>query len=987
MLVEGDRARFGSRPGEPTSERPAGGEADRADGLPREACGRLEELLREPPASAGEPLPERVGCLAILRGYLTAPQLEEALEEQRRQARPGNRAPPLGRILVERRLLDEEALALLLREQAARRPLPPRLGRYSIREFLGEGATAAVYRGVDGELGRPVAVKVLKAGPSTSRGAPRRFFREAQAIARLSHPNVVAVYDFGEEGGRFYLVMELVPGKPLRRLMESPPADRALLLRLLAKAADGLQHAHEHGIVHRDVKPENVLVSEAGEPKLADFGLAHLLDSTTALTRTGAALGTPHYMAPEQVEGRSRQVTPRTDVYALGAILYEVLTGLPPHSGETVTQVFSGILSRDPAPPCRRDPSVPPGLARIALQALEKDPARRTATAREFADDLRRHLAGEPVMARPPGPARRITRRLRKHPWAAGLAVAGLLAAALAVGGGLSAAERGRRLEGEAAAALAALREQARLSLSAALRLRRAGANSGMRDFLPDLESAYREALRRAPGLAEAEYLMGRMHRALLEDDKALAYQERALAKDPDYAPALYERVVLLSKSYSPKLRRATQRAHALPRPPESPLPPPPPLDADRLSPSLAEARRRLLDDCDRLERLIRPGRPGPAGIDEACVRAARGIFAYHRGAPAEARELLREAVRRQPLLEEAWETLALTCGSDPGEGREAACRELIALYGEALSHDRGYAPFHLGLGYARNRLGFCKAQRGEDPTPDFDASEAHLAQAVLLGGALDLKTRAVMRTARGAFRMRRGEDPSADFDGARADLDRCLDLHPRDAEAWWRRGILHTHRGTRARDGGRDPTADFGAAEEDLRRAVRLDPAYVEFRNALGMLFLQRGLFQVRRKEDPAVAYAEAEREFGEALRHVPWYTSAWKNRGSLRALKAAAAEARGADPVPDLAEAEKDFGGALATHPGHVNATAERARVRAEKAACYERRGDAEAAAAEYAAAARDYEDLVARQPHLEPEYRAPLEHARKKAAERTR
>jgi serine/threonine-protein kinase len=309
----------------------------------------------------------------------------------------------------------------------------PALSRFLIGEPLGEGASAVVYRARDRDLGRDVALKVFR-GVASGEIARERFRREARAAAGLAHPNVVAVFDAGEDAGRPYLVLELVDGRPLADLLAGARPELRDLLALLEKAARGVAAAHARGIVHRDLKPANILVGRDGTPKVGDFGLAHLLDTRSDLTRTGTTLGTPRYMAPEQVEGRPDQISPRTDVYGLGAILYEALAARPPHGGETLAEVYRGILEEDPLPPSKVAPGVPRGAELIALKALEKDPSRRYADAGEFADDLRRFLDGEPVLARPAGPAARLWRRIVRHRRTVGLAA---LAAAAAVAAGL----------------------------------------------------------------------------------------------------------------------------------------------------------------------------------------------------------------------------------------------------------------------------------------------------------------------------------------------------------------------------------------------------------------------------------------------------------------------------------------------------------------------------------------------------------------------
>src|SRR6185295_14775330 len=315
----------------------------------------LEEALRENQSDLGEGL--------VKRGWLTGSQVEEL-----------------------RRTLDSPDVAT-------------GFARYELLDVLGEGAMSVVHRGRDRQLGRIVAVKVLREilfGHPTVR---ERFARESQALARLDHPAVVKVYDAGGEGGQAWLVMELVPGEPLSKVLLSKRLDRPRLLALLEKVARGVHHAHEKGVIHRDLKPDNILV-HGEEPKVADFGLAHLVESSPALTRSGAVLGTPMYMAPEQVEG-GREITARTDVYALGALLYEILTGRPPHPGETIPEVYAKIARDEPVPPRRLAASVPWELEAVALKALEKNPARRYPSAEAFAEELRRYLAGEPVLARP----------------------------------------------------------------------------------------------------------------------------------------------------------------------------------------------------------------------------------------------------------------------------------------------------------------------------------------------------------------------------------------------------------------------------------------------------------------------------------------------------------------------------------------------------------------------------------------------------------
>jgi formylglycine-generating enzyme required for sulfatase activity/tRNA A-37 threonylcarbamoyl transferase component Bud32 len=304
--------------------------------------------------------------------------------------------------------------------------------RFERLEKLGSGGMAVVYRAIDRKLGREVAIKELLSEYRVQPEGLVRFRREAEAVARLSHPNVVTFFDAveGEEGT--FLVMELVKGEPLNRVLESRRFELRGLVGILEKVARGVHHAHEQGVVHRDLKPSNVLVTAEGEPKVADFGVAQLAGELTTLTRSGALVGTPLYMAPEQARGQVKEIGPRTDVYALGVMLYEILTGRVPHAGDSVAEIVNRITSEDPEAPRRVRPGVPVDLETIALHAIQKEPGRRYPSARDFADDLAHFLAGEPISARPPGTFARLVRRVKRHKTAAAAAATLLLAVLVA---------------------------------------------------------------------------------------------------------------------------------------------------------------------------------------------------------------------------------------------------------------------------------------------------------------------------------------------------------------------------------------------------------------------------------------------------------------------------------------------------------------------------------------------------------------------------
>lgn len=297
-------------------------------------------------------------------------------------------------------------------------PIPPlpSVPGYQIEGVLSRGGMGVVYRARQVGLDRPVALKMILAGSHAGPALIERFRREALAVARLQHPHVVQIFEIGEHEGRPFFTMELVEGGPLSRRIAATPQPVRPAAQLVQTLAHAVHAAHGRGVIHRDLKPANVLLAEDGTPKVADFGLAKPLEDDASQTRTGEVVGTPSYMAPEQAAGRSKEVGPATDVYALGAILYELLTGRPPFRGESSWDTMQQVLTSEPVPPARLRPGLSRDLETICLKCLAKEPARRYASAEALADDLRRFLAGEPIAARRIGPVGRLARWCRRQP-------------------------------------------------------------------------------------------------------------------------------------------------------------------------------------------------------------------------------------------------------------------------------------------------------------------------------------------------------------------------------------------------------------------------------------------------------------------------------------------------------------------------------------------------------------------------------------------
>jgi tetratricopeptide (TPR) repeat protein len=314
-------------------------------------------------------------------------------------------------------------------------PGAPTIAGYQILGELGHGGMGMVYRARQIKLKRLVALKMILPGTKVRSATLGRFRLEAEAVARLQHPNIVQIYEVGEQDGRPFLCLEYAPGGSLAQKLAGtpqPPADAARMAQTLARA---IHAVHQRGIVHRDLKPANVLLMADGTLKITDFGLAKQLDIEEGVSLSGEVKGTPSYMAPEQAAGKTREVGPATDVYALGAILYELLTGRPPFKAATARATVAQVLEQEPVAPGRLHPKLPRDLETICLKCLEKDLCRRYATAEALAEDLRRFLAGEPILARPVGPWTRGVKWARRRPATAALVAVVALAAVGTVAG------------------------------------------------------------------------------------------------------------------------------------------------------------------------------------------------------------------------------------------------------------------------------------------------------------------------------------------------------------------------------------------------------------------------------------------------------------------------------------------------------------------------------------------------------------------------
>jgi TolB-like protein/Tfp pilus assembly protein PilF len=331
-------------------------------------------------------------------------------------------------------LRDQENATVADSKEAARAAnMLGELGDYELLEEIGRGGQGVVFRARQKRLNRTVALKVISLGQWASKAHLKRFRREAEAAASLDHPCIVPIYEVDERDGSCYFSMKFVEGGQLDEVTRREPMPIRRAVELIAKVARTVHYAHEHGILHRDIKPGNILLDAKGEPHLTDFGLARLVESESSVTQTLDILGTPSYMAPEQAVGNNTAVSNATDVYGIGAVLYQLLTGHPPFAGGATYETIRLLLDTEPRQPRLLNPKIDRDLSTICLKCLEKDPKRRYSSARALAEDLERWLKHEPILARHTGIIGRSRKWVRRNPSSALLA-ASLIALAAAAG-------------------------------------------------------------------------------------------------------------------------------------------------------------------------------------------------------------------------------------------------------------------------------------------------------------------------------------------------------------------------------------------------------------------------------------------------------------------------------------------------------------------------------------------------------------------------
>ncbi|MFY2558685.1 protein kinase domain-containing protein [Corallococcus terminator] len=810
--------------------------------------------------------------------------------------------------------------------------LPPRdWARYELFELLGRGGMGEVYRAKDRRLSRQVALKFIR-GADPERAL--RLLQEARAQARIDHPHVCKVFEVGEVAGRAYIAMQLVEGELLDAAARHLSVREKV--RLMKDVAEAIHEAHRLGVIHRDLKPSNIMVvrTEGGgwAPVIMDFGLAYEAERGHGLTVSGAVMGTPAYMAPEQARGDVRGIDHRGDVYGLGATLHELLTGAPPFTGATRMETLSKVLHDEPPPLRSRVPTLDVALETLCLKCLHKEPGQRYASAQALADDLRRYLDGEPILGRRPGPLHRLRRATRGQRALVSLTCVSLVGALLLAGFGARTwlAQRELRAQTDARVRLAERLGQQVQELEAFVRAFQA---LPLHDTRPELRLAHERLEKlsaRGQGLGPPEeglvlQALGRGHLALREFEQAHQALARARELGVDSPGLHYALGRALGERYRLALEDARRGGGAGWVASQQPL-----LAARYLVPALQSLERSR-------------------GLELESPRYLEALIALYREDHVLAEEAAREAMAQAPWLSEARKlagdvslarAMSLLERGDYG-GARAGLREAGARYEQALELGRSDAWSHEALAEVWLQLSELDKREGRSRKASLDLAEAAVDKSLTAApdrAAGHTKKAQVLMNQYRAVNFQ-GEPDARDAQALltawMAAAERAVELNPRDVLAHDSLGYGHFMTGLRRARAGQPPEASFDAALRWLSRAIELQPLYPWALNDLGLVHRWRGNHQREHGQDPLPAYEAAARAFLEATRADPRYLFAHSNLAELHAAMASHRLSRGLAPEADVQLALEASERALAVddrfHSAHEHAaSAELTRAR---------------------------------------------------------
>jgi eukaryotic-like serine/threonine-protein kinase len=775
-------------------------------------------------------------------------------------------------------------------------------GRYRDLEHLGSGGMATVYKAYDPGLDRVVALKLLL--HDDPKYAERLLF-EARAQARIQHEHVCPIYEAGLEGGRPYIAMRLVAGEPLATAAGTLTLEQKL--KLMKDVAEGVHEAHRVGLVHRDIKPSNIMVERTPDrgwhAYVLDFGLAREV-AAPGLTQTGVVMGTPWYMSPEQVRGDSHALDRRTDVYGLGATLYELLGGMPPFEGESSIGVLMKVIQEEPIPLGVRSPTVPVDVQSIVMKCLEKEPPRRYDSARALAEDIGRYLDGEPTLARPSRLFGRLAKRARKNRGVVATAAVALALVAAAAAVALQERARaaaGARLAAEFARTVKDVEWTLRVAQMAPLHDIRPE-KAAMRERLQQIRSRIREV--GAPARGPGAYALGRGELALGNPGVALEHLEAAWEAGHRPPEAAYALGLALGALYQREL----------------------PLVASITSPDLRQKRLQEIQTLYRDPAIARLR--ASEGSDVASSEYVEGLLAFYEGRYSEALAKAEEAARGVPWLYEARllqgdVQVALArqrheTGDADGSGR--AVRDAEAAYGAAAAYARSSPVALEGLcQIGIQRMEVALYQRGGDLAPVYDATRT-ACERVVAADADRAEPHAKLANIHRFWANHlsyQARDPMAALGLAADSARQAIAIDPRNRRAHGNLGVIYRMRAAYEQGHGLPWTDSLAQAIASLTTAMELSGADAGALNDLGNAYVTRALAERREGKDVRPDLQAAIGQYDKALQRMYDYGYAHANRGDAFMHLASYEIDHALDPAESLRGAVADLERSVALLP----------------------------------------------------------------------
>jgi len=795
--------------------------------------------------------------------------------------------------------------------------------RYEFQELLGQGGMGRVYKAFDRRLKRVVAIKFLRTDdPELS----KRFLQEAQAQARVEHEHVCKIYEAGEHQSQLYIAMQCIEGKTLKETSAEMTLEQKLAA--IRQVADGLQAAHRTGLVHRDIKPSNIMMARTDDgrwwPYLMDFGLARDVEAG-GQTISGAILGTPAYMAPEQAAGQIHLIDRRADVYSLGATTYELLAGRAPFEAESAGALLVKVLSDEPTSLRRVAPHVPLDVETIVMKCLEKDPGRRYDSARSLGDDIGRYLNGEPVLARAAGWSYRFLKRVRRNRALFGVIAASLVLVLTASGFGVRAWWRGK--------IQANLAHRFGLEIKEMESLLRFSHMSPQHDIRGDLEVVRRgmarvgELMRDAgrAGQAPGDYALGRGYLALGDVEKAKSHLEAAWSggyREPTVASALGQALGALYVSNLERLGRIQDRKRR-------------------------ESQQKRIEEEYRNPAVEYLTMAGEQHIESP--EYVKGLIALYRKDYEAALRRADAARQRAPWLYEALilegQVYGRKCSEKIDRGDYAGAEQDVArgraALQEAIQIARSYPAAYRHL--ARLHLQMMAMnlyETGGDVETEFEKATQTLAQAQATDPE-DGSTFAALANAYrmlGEFLLKRTDpgDAVKRFEEAAAAGEKALGLPRCDdrADAATEVAIAHALCGYVDRAVGRDPIPTLTRAIESFRRAAHIDPSSGQAYGGMGIAYLDIGEYQMEKGGEAREALNAAAESFEKAAEMEPASASPYTNLGIIYSDMAQIDWRQGRDPSESFQRGIDVYRKALEINPKHAFAVGNLGSLLVEKA-----------------------------------------------------